>query len=518
MSKLDTLVTEWRAMGPTNWSQHPYGWIMPDGKPITLEPWQRAALTAWWEHRADVTTLAISNIKKTGKTTLNAVLLAWRWLTLASEHFAVANDLDQSMGRQFAMIADMTRRHSLLGKHVKATTRKLVFEPTSSRIEALETDPRGRSGANFITSSHTEAWGVILEAGIRNFEELTPPPGLFSGLPALRICDSYAGYESESETWHSLVDRGLAGEQVSDDWPIYKANGLLLFHMSGQEARERCFRGAPEQAKTYYDDQRQSLRTGTFARLHDNRRAASEDAFITADQWDALVLPGYRCPMPDRSVRLVLGVDLSTKHDHAGVVSVFRGDKGLIHLGPYRAFKPAPVLDFETVETYVAGLARDYTVIKANYDPYQAEFLAQRLRKRGINMVEYPQTLANLTQCGNRLFDTIRQGQIAIYAGADDLRQHVLNARGKETDRGVRLVKAKASRKIDLGICLAMAVAEAGQTPGPPQIRVMFWDGDGRLAHSVNVRQQEKDDETRRQAYIEEASAAAAAFRAKLRY
>lgn len=517
MNKLDTLVTEWRSMGPTNWSQHEYGWVMPDGKPVTLEPWQRAILDTWWQHRQDVTTLAISNVKKTGKTTLNAILLAWRWLALPSEHLTLGNDLDQSMSRQFGMVADMVKRHSLLGKHVKATIRKLVFEPTGSTIEALERDAAGRSGSNHLSSSHTECWGVVYESAVRAYEELTPPPGLAYGLPALRICDSYAGYEGESETWHDLVDRGLAGERVSDDWPIHRANGLLLFHMAGEEARERCFRGTPEQAKVYYDDQRQSLRTGTFARLHDNRRAASEDAFITTDQWGALMLPGYRCPMPDKSVRLVLGVDLSTRHDHAGVVSVYRGDKGLIHLGPYKVFKPAPVLDFATVENYITSLARDYSIVKMAYDPYQCEFLAQRLRRRGINAIEFPQTLGNLTRCGNRLFDVIRQGQLVVYAGADDLRTHVLNARGKETDRGTRLVKQKASRKIDLAICLAMAVAEVSQALGKPDIKVLYWDNDGRV-HSYDPRQQEKNDEQRRAEFIKQAGEAALSFRQKLGY
>ena len=76
---LHKLTERWRAAGPARWAEHKYGWIMPDGRPITLAPWQRAVLDGWWKHRETTSTLAISNIKKTGKTTVNAIISAWRW-------------------------------------------------------------------------------------------------------------------------------------------------------------------------------------------------------------------------------------------------------------------------------------------------------------------------------------------------------------------------------------------------------------------------------------------------------
>jgi hypothetical protein len=92
MSNAFSLMQEWRLRGPVTWSEGPYGWIGEDGKPVVLEPWQRAVLSAWWERRDTVSTLAMSNVKKTGKTFVNAVLLAWRWLALPGEHFACGND------------------------------------------------------------------------------------------------------------------------------------------------------------------------------------------------------------------------------------------------------------------------------------------------------------------------------------------------------------------------------------------------------------------------------------------
>ena len=121
------LIEQWRELGPARWAEHAYGWVGLDGKPITLEDWQRAALMAWWEHRADVTTFAISNVKKTGKTLTDAILTAWRWLALPGEHFCAANDLDQSQSRQFRMVARMAERHPILSKQVKVTKSVLLF-------------------------------------------------------------------------------------------------------------------------------------------------------------------------------------------------------------------------------------------------------------------------------------------------------------------------------------------------------------------------------------------------------
>lgn len=95
----------------------------------------------------------------------------------------------------------------------------------------------------------------------------------------------------------------------------------------------------------------------------------------------------------------------------------------------------------------------------------------QRLNRGGIRTEEFSQHPNQMTKAGNALFDTIRQCKLAVYAGAVDLRECVLNARGKETERGVRLVKQTQSRKIDAAIALAMSVALALEKPeqGPAQ-------------------------------------------------
>ncbi|MBN1975957.1 MAG: hypothetical protein JW918_01025 [Anaerolineae bacterium] len=454
------LVREWCELGPVAWAEHRFGWVGIDGAPIQLEPWQRAALGAWWELREVITTLGVSNIKKTGKTLLDAVLTAWRWLALPGEHYCAANDLDQSAGRQFAEVAAMVRRHPLLRQHVTVTKTKLTFGPTGSTLEALATDYAGAAGSNHLTASHTEAWAIIYEGGVRLWEELTPPPGRFYGLPALRIADSYAGWEDESNTWHDLVDRGLAGERVSDDWPIYKAGGLLLFHIEGEEAQRRCFRGTAEDREAYYREQGESLRAGTYSRLHLNLRASGESRFIPIELWDALLSVDCKPVVPGDRRPLYLGCDAGTKRDSVALVGCAWSEaRQRVELALVREWKPALLAKLaggvdldETIGAEVLRLHREHNVRECRFDPWQFASIANRLQKAGVNVIEMPQT-AQRTEADQALYDAITAGTLATFA-SPALREAIRKAAGKETLRGYRIEKRAGD---DLAVALSMA-------------------------------------------------------------
>ncbi len=459
-------VSRLREIGPATWAEAPYGWTGEDGKPITLTPWQRAALNAWWNNRAEVTTFAISNVKKTGKTFLDALLLAWRWLALPGVHFAVGNDLDQSATRQFGMIADMVKRNPYLSQVVKVTGRELRFEPTNSTLAALAVDAAGNAGANHLTASHTEAWGIIYEAGIRAYEELTPPPGRFYELPALRILDSYAGFEAESNTWHGIVDRGLEGKRVSEEWPIYKAGGLLLFHMEGEEARRRCFRGTPEEAAQYYEDQKRELRPNAFLRMHGNERTAGESAFVPEGAWEACYSPSVKPLEAGQRVKLVVGADASTSGDYTALVGcVYDYKTEITDVKLVRVWKPRTILGIrggkatvdidETIGQAVLDLHASGQLRAVVCDVYQLHTCVIRWEKAGIKVIELNQN-AGRVDSDQGLYNAINSMTIRHY-NDPELNRAVRNAVARETPRGFRLDKEKASKKIDAAVALSMA-------------------------------------------------------------
>lgn len=463
MSKTTELIETWRRIGPLEWASGPYGWLDVEGVPVQLTDWQAVVLAAWWQHRAEISTIAISNIKKSGKTTLNAILTCWRWLCLPSRHFCAANDLDQSSSLVFSMIAEAVKRNPYLKANTKINSERLTFVPTGSTLEALSVDATGNAGANFLTSSHTEAWGIVLEGAIRSYEELTPPPGKVWGFPSLRIVDSYAGYLDESVTWHNLVDRGLKGKRLHRSWGLWRAEGLLLFHMVGLEAQKRCFRGTVVERERYYADQQTTLRVNSFSRLHLNERSTNESRFVDADDWQACFNKDLERWKAEDTRTLVLGADASTSRDYTSLVGCdYDGEAvGVPYVKVWQPVRGVlrggrATIDLEaTIGQEVLDLAAAGRVRAVVCDPYQLHTLVIQWERAGIKVIELAQN-AGRVESDQALYDAIMSRSLR-HANHKDLNTAIQNAVAVETSRGLRLAKEKAAKKIDAAVALSMA-------------------------------------------------------------
>jgi phage terminase large subunit-like protein len=439
-------------------------WIVPEtGERIRLRPWQRAVLTAMFPEDgspSEFETVLISTVKKAGKTTLNAIATMYAALTFPSPEtaYCVANDEAQATERVFDLIADQARRMGLVSRGAAVLLKgSLVFPESGSRVVAIPADYAGAAGAIFGVSSWTELWAFRYEGHVRLWEELTPIPDRRS----LRIVDSYAGFAGDSPVLEPMWKRALDGERLHDELPIYANGRLWAFVDQGEEAQLRAWRAAPDERVSYYTEQAASLRPGTFARLHLNHWQSGEEAFVTAEEWDACV-DSEATPLAPRAAwtlgPLHVGVDAATKGDCAAVVAV-ASDGERVRLVRHRIWTPAPgrPLDLEeTVEAFVLELARAYPVATVRYDPFQMARSAATLRALGVQMEELPQTPGNLTAAGQALFEAVRQRTLLLYPDKE-LRTHALNAVAVETPRGWRLAKEKASRKVDGVVALSFA-------------------------------------------------------------
>jgi len=138
-------------------------------------------------------------------------------------------------------------------------------------------------------------------------------------------------------------------------------------------------------------------------------------------------------------------------------------DESKIKLACHRAWQPSKKTELdleESVEAYLKDLAKDYTIREVRFDPYQFARSSQTLAKLGIRMVEFPQTQDRLTSMSQNLYDLVKGGGLVLYRDRQ-MRDHAQKATAKETVRGWRIVKKKASHKIDLIIALAMAALGA---------------------------------------------------------
>jgi phage terminase large subunit-like protein len=120
----------------------------------------------------------------------------------------------------------------------------------------------------------------------------------------------------------------------------------------------------------------------------------------------------------------------------------------------HRIFQPSPdePLDFErTVEQTVRDLRKRFMVRAVLFDPYQMHAVSQRLQAAGVPMQEFPQSVPNLTQASQNLYELIQAGNLVVYSN-DAIRLAVSRAVAIETGRGWRISKDKQSPKIDLAL------------------------------------------------------------------
>jgi len=447
----------------TQWAEHFI--ILPSGEHIRFEDHQRLildhCLTFNGDGKLPYQTIVYSCIKKSGKTTLNGIVQAYFAYNIEApnEIITAANKKDQAVSRSYKEIKGFIQRNPVLLAEAASITNNLITLRNGSTVLAIPNDFAGEAGSNHGLTTWDELWGFTTERDRRLYDELTPVP---TRKNSIRFITTYAGFSGESILLEELYgqvfkDNGEIKPGVTmplgEDLPCYAINGLFLYwdHLA------RMSWQTPE----YYQSQRTSLRPNTYLRLHENQWVSSESGLFDMDRWDACVDPEHFPPLPDKRISLYVGVDASTKRDRAAVVSVYRED-GKVKLGPKRFWQPtqAEPLDLEdTMEAYLLELYRGYHLLRCNYDPFQFHRSAMTLAKKGLPMQEYPQTVPNLTECGQNLYDLVQGGSIVIYPDKD-LRKEANVAIAKETTRGLRIAKEKTSAKIDQIVALAMGAVE----------------------------------------------------------
>jgi len=447
-------------MSLTDWAEHFI--ILPTGNKIKLEHHQKAILDYAFPFdegdRLPYSIIVYSCPKKSGKTTINAIVKAyWAYnIEPPNEIITAANKRDQVVARAFKELKGFIQRNPLLLSEVVSINNNQITLRNGSTVLAIPNNFEGEAGSNHGLTTWDELWGFTTERDRRLYDELTQIP---TRKNSIRFITTYAGFEGESELLEELYhevfnENGTVKEGIErplgDDFPAYAKGELFMYW--DNEAR------MPWQTPEYYASQEQHLRKNTFLRLHKNMWVSSESTLFDMDRWDNCVDQDHRPPLPDKKIKLYIGVDASVKRDRSAVVSVYE-DENKIKLGPKRFWQPTPddPMDLEeTMEAYLLSLHRGYTLVSVKYDPFQFHRSATTLKKKGLPMEEYPQTVSNLTEIGQNLFDLIEYGNMLLYP-CKDIRIEATCAVGKETSRGIRIVKEKSTQKIDQIIALAMA-------------------------------------------------------------
>lgn len=237
-------------------------------------------------------------------------------------------------------------------------------------------------------------------------------------------------------------------------------------------------------------DQLRRKPEAVFRRYFCNQWTAAEEIWVPAGEWDKCLEPELDL---DPSLPTRVMVDVGVKHDSCAVgIAQKQGDRTVVRARIWENPHAKGTSDYDSykfniadAENYLRELYQTFPVPTAeiddellpgpefNYDPHFFERSAQELAGDGLAMVEFPQNNARLCPASQALYELIVSGELA-HDGNASLRRHVHNAVALETDRGWRIAKRKATKKIDGCVAIAGA-AHRAQEPEPEEETVNLW-------------------------------------------
>jgi hypothetical protein len=454
--------------------------IIETRSPIRLFPHQRQILNFMFDPANGFQTMVYSTVKKSGKTTIAAMVARWVAETWGNynEVYCMANDLEQARGRIYAGIQksiELTRGYDkfkrvLPGKW-RIIERDMLHLPSNTLVRAVSSDYKGEAGSNPTATFWSELWGYESEDSKRLWDELTPVP---TRPRSIRFVETYAGYENESTLLEGLYALGKTGRQASlDDFPLWPWPDQPIPVWINQTARLCMYwdegitaRRMPWQTPEYYAAQAAMLRPLAYERLHLNKWTSGVSQFIPIEWYDANIDANLIAPSPTEPI--VVGIDAAVSGDCAAIVGISRkpGDSTGVALRFCYAWAPekGQSLDYgKTIEPTLRQLIKDYNVVQLAYDEWQLHDMMTRFKNEGLVWVRKFSQGNNRTVADKQLYDLIKQRRFAHNDQAGVFRKYLSNCaakQSKEEDTRFRIIKKSAEAKIDPVIAASMAAYE----------------------------------------------------------
>jgi hypothetical protein len=397
--------------------------------------------------------------KKSGKTGFAALLTITVLVLFGGrygEAFCLANDLEQSTSRVFEAVRRIIAASPALRDEARVLSDKITFLATNATITPLASDAASAAGGHPVISVFDELWGYTSERSRRLWDEMVPVP---TKRVSVRLTVSYAGFTAESQLLEDLYKRGMALPEIAPD--LFAGDGLLMLWSHKPLA--------PWQDDAWLATMRRSLRPPQYLRMIENRFVTTEASFIPIEWWDNCVDPALRPVVADRALPVWVAIDASVRRDTTALVATtwsMRHQR--VQLVAHKIVQPseAQPIDFEAViEATIIDWTKRYNVRVVRFDPFQMIASSQRLLREGVPMEEFPQSVPNLTDSSQNLYDLIKGRNLIAYPD-EEIRLAVSRAVAIETPRGWRIGKDKQSHKVDVIVALAMAALAATRAQG----------------------------------------------------
>lgn len=427
-------------------------------KPIVIEDWQAEILNDIFHKDKNFSTVLLGLPKKQGKSTcFLAGINLWRLLYSPdfAEQYIACNDLEQGKSVVFSRIVRCIELNHNLLAILNITSDKIELISKGSFIMVLPQDFAGSSGMSPSMVTFDELWGFQLESARRVYEVLCENP---ARPDFMTLIASHAGYEKRGLLWE-LYQSGLDEKKKPEDF---------YFLWSHEHKASWVTPEFLEKQKT-----KPGMRPEVYKRFWLNEWTESDLSFFMERDYLSCVNKDLRPVINDKMLEVWIGVDASVSNDTSCVVAVTRTPERRIRLVTYKVWKPTQrkKMDLDaTVGNALLELNKNFKIRGIYYDPYQLHMLMTNLKKEGLPCREVVQNQGTTIAYSQLLYELIRYRNIEFYPN-EEMREHILNAQIKDSEKGFRMVKGDSRNKIDLGIALAMAAYGCVSAPEMKEIK-----------------------------------------------
>lgn len=177
-----------------------------------------------------------------------------------------------------------------------------------------------------------------------------------------------------------------------------------------------------------------------------------------------------------QGMSFVGGLDLGIRHDHSALVVLGANHATQrVRLASCESWAPnqsSGKVDLELVENAIVEAHRRFHLCRLFYDPWQAEYMAQRLQRRGLTVEQMTFNGSNLNLMATTLLETFRGRRIDLFPQAVQLATDLRRLTIAERPYGHKLEATQdatghADTATALAICLPGAISLASNSYGP---------------------------------------------------
>lgn len=437
------------------------------GDLIILRPWQHEILHGLYEQTPEGMrkhrTALIGLPRKNGKSTLGAALALYGMLAddeEGAEVYSCAGDRTQ------ARIVFEEAKRMVLAEPELAEVIKVyrwhMEGPRNSIYRALSADAALQQGLN-------PSKVLFDEVHVQPNRDLWDAMTLGRGArrQPLVVGITTAGFDRQSLAWE-LYDHGRRVRSGEEDDPTFyfwwsepseaiadwrdpavwaEANpafGDFLY----PAALEENARITPESA---------------FRRFHLNQWTTTRSAWLPHGAWDAC-----KAEMtPEPGTEVVLGFDGAWTEDSTAIVGCTLGTNHLFTVRVWEKPPGEPAWQTPTAEVdaeMVEACAR-WKVREIACDPHQWREQLARWTEMGLPVIEWPtNSVQRMVPACSEFYRAVMEKRLS-HDGNPTLARHIANAVIKEDRFGRRIVKDRASQKIDAAVAAVIAYDRARQGP-----------------------------------------------------